>query len=75
VSSSKLIASEEFHLISPLVCVIGLVVIDAAATLEDIALPHFGLHELKGDRARHVGGESQQELEADLCYEVRVLPR
>ena len=26
-------------------------VIDAAATLEDIALPHFGLHELKGDRA------------------------
>src|SRR6185436_9582203 len=26
-------------------------VIDAAASLEDIALPHFGLHELKGDRA------------------------
>ena len=26
-------------------------VIDAAATLEDIALPHFGLNELKGDRA------------------------
>jgi proteic killer suppression protein len=26
-------------------------VIDAAATLEDIALPHFGLHELKGNRA------------------------
>lgn len=25
-------------------------VIDAAASLEDIALPHFGLHELKGDR-------------------------
>lgn len=25
-------------------------VIDAAGTLEDIALPHFGLHELKGDR-------------------------
>lgn len=24
--------------------------IDAAATLEDIALPHFGLHELKGNR-------------------------
>ena len=24
--------------------------IDAAATLEDIALPHFGLHELKGGR-------------------------
>jgi proteic killer suppression protein len=26
-------------------------VLDAATTLEDIALPHFGLHELKGDRA------------------------
>ncbi len=26
-------------------------VIDAAGSLEDIALPHFGLHELKGDRA------------------------
>jgi toxin HigB-1 len=26
-------------------------VIDAAGNLEDIALPHFGLHELKGDRA------------------------
>ena len=26
-------------------------VIDAAASLEDIALPHFGLHELKEDRA------------------------
>jgi proteic killer suppression protein len=26
-------------------------VIDAASTLEDIALPHFALHELKGDRA------------------------
>ena len=26
-------------------------VIDAAGTLEDIALPHFGLHELKGVRA------------------------
>jgi toxin HigB-1 len=26
-------------------------VIDAATTLEDIALPHFDLHELKGDRA------------------------
>ena len=26
-------------------------VIDAANTLEDIALPHFALHELKGDRA------------------------
>ena len=25
--------------------------IDAAGSLEDIALPHFGLHELKGDRA------------------------
>ena len=25
-------------------------VIDAATTLEDIALPHFDLHELKGDR-------------------------
>ena len=25
-------------------------VIDAAGSLEDIALPHFGLHELKGDR-------------------------
>jgi toxin HigB-1 len=25
-------------------------VIDAAATLEDIALPHFSLHELKGNR-------------------------
>lgn len=25
-------------------------VIDAAGTLEDIALPHFDLHELKGDR-------------------------
>lgn len=24
--------------------------IDAASTLEDLALPHFGLHELKGDR-------------------------
>jgi toxin HigB-1 len=24
-------------------------VIDAATTLEDVALPHFGLHELKGD--------------------------
>jgi toxin HigB-1 len=26
-------------------------VIDAASTLEDIGLPHFGLHELKGDRS------------------------
>ena len=26
-------------------------VIDAATTLQDIALPHFDLHELKGDRA------------------------
>src|SRR2546430_9776805 len=26
-------------------------VIDAATTLEDIGLPHFGLHELRGDRA------------------------
>jgi proteic killer suppression protein len=26
-------------------------VIDAASTLEDIALPHFDLHQLKGDRA------------------------
>lgn len=26
-------------------------VIDAATTLEDISLPHFDLHELKGDRA------------------------
>jgi proteic killer suppression protein len=26
-------------------------VIDAATTLEDIALPHFGLHALKGDRS------------------------
>lgn len=26
-------------------------VIDTAATLDDIALPHFSLHELKGDRA------------------------
>lgn len=26
-------------------------VIDAASTLQDIALPHFALHELKGDRA------------------------
>ena len=26
-------------------------VIDAASTLEDIALPHFDLHELKGDRS------------------------
>jgi proteic killer suppression protein len=26
-------------------------VIDAAATLEGIALPHFALHELKGNRA------------------------
>ena len=25
-------------------------VIDAAGTLEDIALPHFGLHQLKGNR-------------------------
>ena len=25
-------------------------VIDAAGSLEDIALPHFGLHELKGER-------------------------
>lgn len=25
--------------------------LDAAATLDDIALPHFGLHELKGSRA------------------------
>ena len=25
-------------------------VIDAATTLEDIALPHFDLHELKGER-------------------------
>ena len=29
----------------------GLDVIDAASTLEDIALPHFDLHQLKGDRA------------------------
>ena len=26
-------------------------VIDSAGTLEDIGLPHFGFHELKGDRA------------------------
>jgi toxin HigB-1 len=26
-------------------------VIDTASTFEDIALPHFDLHELKGDRA------------------------
>ena len=26
-------------------------VIDAAGAIEDIAFPHFGLHELKGDRA------------------------
>ena len=26
-------------------------VIDAASDLEDIALPHFGLHQLKGERA------------------------
>lgn len=26
-------------------------VIDAASSIEDIALPHFDLHELKGDRA------------------------
>jgi len=26
-------------------------VIDAAGSLEDIALPHFGLHALKGERA------------------------
>ena len=26
-------------------------VIDAAGALEDIALPHFAMHELKGDRA------------------------
>jgi toxin HigB-1 len=26
-------------------------VIDTAGTIEDIALPHFSLHELKGDRA------------------------
>ncbi len=26
-------------------------VINAAGSLEDIALPHFGLHALKGDRA------------------------
>ena len=26
-------------------------VLDAAETVEDIALPHFALHELKGDRA------------------------
>ena len=26
-------------------------VIDAATSIEDIALPHFDLHELKGDRA------------------------
>ena len=26
-------------------------VIDAASTLEDMALPHFGLHQLKGARA------------------------
>ena len=25
--------------------------IDAATTLEDMGLPHFGLHELKGERA------------------------
>ena len=27
-------------------------VLDAATTFENIALPHFGLHELKGDRER-----------------------
>jgi toxin HigB-1 len=42
-------------------------VIDAAATLEDIALPHFGLHELKGDRAA-TWCEGQQELARDLCF-------
>lgn len=26
-------------------------VLDAAITLDDVGLPHFGLHELKGDRA------------------------
>jgi proteic killer suppression protein len=34
-------------------------VIDAAATLEDIALPHFGLHEPKRRTRRHVGREGQ----------------
>jgi toxin HigB-1 len=50
VSSSKPIASEVFHQNSLPACD-RLDVIDAASTLEDIALPHFGLHELKGDRA------------------------
>ena len=43
-------------------------VIDAAAILEDLALPHFGLHELKRRPRRNVGGESEQELEADLWF-------
>jgi proteic killer suppression protein len=43
-------------------------VIDAAASLEDIALPHFGLHELKGDRRGDLGRESQQELAPDICF-------
>src|SRR5947207_8493209 len=35
-------------------------VIDAATTLEDIGLPHFGLHELKGDRGGSWGVEVNQ---------------
>jgi proteic killer suppression protein len=34
-------------------------VIDAASALDDIALPHFDLHELKGDRSGHLGRQSE----------------
>jgi len=34
-------------------------VIDSANTLEDMALPHFDLHELRGDRVGYLGREGK----------------
>lgn len=51
MSSSRPIANEESHPSFPLACAIGLTSLTLRHSLEDIALPHFGLHELKGDRA------------------------
>ena len=43
-------------------------VIDAAATLEDIALPQLRPARAERRPHWHVGGESEQELEADLWF-------
>ncbi len=41
-------------------------VIDTASTLEDIALPHFDLHQLKGDRAARGPSRSTRTGELHL---------